>query len=311
MSTSHPGPSIEGVVFPTLTLLTIILSIAPFIWHIKNRNLAASSLIFWIVLLDMFYFINALIWPNDNLDSWWRGYGLCDFEVKLQVAVTIGIPTSLVCVMRNLAKVLDTDRTVLRPTTAQRRRQYAIDSLLCFGAPIYMIIIHYIVQNIRYYIFTISGCVPGFDNSWPSIVLVHIWSPFFSVVTVYYSSELRHPTLGEKEILTRPSHRSTPHAQIPQRLCRHPQCLKFRSYQIPLPTALLYVLDPHCAGASSPVLCPLQKYDLHSRAIQLESGTWTSVVGCHSDSDRRNSDVRSLDPARGGLYSLRVLWAGE
>ncbi len=177
--------------FPFLTLLTILLSIAPFIWHIKHRNLPASSLVFWIVLVDIFYFINALIWPNDDLDSWWRGYGLCDLEVKLQVAATIGIPTSLVCIMRNLARVLDTSRTVLQPSPAQRRRQYAIEALLCFGAPVYMIIAHYVVQNVRYYIFGISGCVPSFDNSWPSIVLIEIWSPFFSVVAVYYSSKLR------------------------------------------------------------------------------------------------------------------------
>jgi pheromone a factor receptor len=191
MAGSNNGPSIEGVVFPFLTLLTILLSIAPFIWHIKHRNLPASSLVFWIVLVDIFYFINALIWPNDDLDSWWRGYGLCDLEVKLQVAATIGIPTSLVCIMRNLARVLDTSRTVLQPSPAQRRRQYAIEALLCFGAPVYMIIAHYVVQNVRYYIFGISGCVPGFDNSWPSIVLIEIWSPFFSVVAVYYSSKLR------------------------------------------------------------------------------------------------------------------------
>ena len=183
------GPSIAGVVFPLLTFFTILLSIAPLVWHVRNRNLAASSLIFWIVFNNIFYFINAIIWPNDDLDSWWRGYGLCDFEVKLQLAVTIGVPTSLVCIMRRLAKVLDTNQTVLQPTRAQRTRQYVIEIMLCFGAPVYMVIIHYIVQNVRYYIFAISGCVPSLDDSWPSIVLIEIWSPFFSVVAVYYSSK--------------------------------------------------------------------------------------------------------------------------
>ena len=200
MATPIEGPSIAGVVYPLLTLLTILLSIAPLIWHIKNRNLAASSLICWIVLNNIFYFINALVWPNDDLDSWWRGYGLCDLEVKLQVAVTIGIPASLVCIMRNLAAVLDTSRTVLQPTPAQWRRRYAIESLLCFGAPIYMIIIHYVVQNIRYYIFAISGCVPGFDDSWPSILLVEVWSPFFNIVAAYYSSKSGH--LAYCQVLT-------------------------------------------------------------------------------------------------------------
>ena len=179
----------EAVVVPALAFLTILFCIPPFAWHVKNRNIAASSLIFWIVLTNLFNFVNSLIWANDDLDSWWHGYVLCDIEVKLMNAANVGIPASVAAIMRSLALVLDTDRTVLRPTSAQRRRRLALDILLCFGAPAYMILVHYFVQNIRYYIFAISGCVPSFDNSWPSIALVHIWSPFFSLVDVYYSSK--------------------------------------------------------------------------------------------------------------------------
>ncbi|KAL8814796.1 MAG: hypothetical protein Q9191_008518 [Dirinaria sp. TL-2023a] len=189
MASVEAGPSDEGKLFSVLTLLTTLLSLPPFFWHIKNRNLAASSLVFWIILTNILYFINSLIWPSDNLDGWWRGYGLCDIEVKLQVAATVGIPAALVFLMRNLARVLDTNRTVLQPKPAQRKRQIAIELLLCCGAPVYVIIVHYIVQDARYYIFAIAGCVVPFDNSWPSIVLVQIWSPFLSVVAAYYSSE--------------------------------------------------------------------------------------------------------------------------
>ena len=178
----------EAVVVPTLAFLIILFCIPPFVWHVKNRNLAASSLVFWIVLTNLFNFVNSLIWTNDDLDAWWRGYVLCDIEVKLMNAANVGIPSSVTAIMRSLALVLDTERTVLRPTSAQRKRKLALDILLCFGGPAYVILVHYFVQNIRYYIFAISGCVPGFDNSWPSIVLVHIWSPVFSLVDVYYSS---------------------------------------------------------------------------------------------------------------------------
>ena len=189
MASAQAGPSAQGISYSVLTLLTTLLSLPPFFWHIKHRNLAASSLVFWIILTNLLYFVNSLIWPSDNLQAWWRGYGLCDIEVKLQVAAAVGIPAALVCVLRNLARVLDTDRTVLQPTPAQRRRLLAIDLLLCFGAPIYVIIVHYVVQSLRYYIFAISGCVAAFDNSWASIVLIQMWSPVFSVVAVYYSSK--------------------------------------------------------------------------------------------------------------------------
>lgn len=91
--------------------------------------------------------------------------------------------------MRDLAKVLDTERTVLSLTRVQRRRQIAIDCLLCFGGPIYAMAIHYVVQASRYYIFAISGCTSSFDRSWVKLVLVLIWPPILCIVDVYYSSK--------------------------------------------------------------------------------------------------------------------------
>ena len=117
-----------------LAYLTIILCIPLFVWHVKNRNLAASSLVFWIVL---FNFVNSLIWTDDNLDGWRRGYVLCDVEVKLINAANVGFPSSLFAVMRRLALVLDTSKTVVQPTSAQRKRKLIIDALLCASDRLY------------------------------------------------------------------------------------------------------------------------------------------------------------------------------
>lgn len=40
-------------------------------------------------------------------------------------------------------KVLDTENTVLVPSTSKRRKQLAFELFLCFGIPLYMISIHY------------------------------------------------------------------------------------------------------------------------------------------------------------------------
>lgn len=222
MESTDIGLSPAGILFVVLSLLTTLFSIPPFYWHIKHRNLAASALIFWIIIVNCFYFINALIWPDDNLDNWWYGSGFCDLEVKLQVAAGQGIPASLICIMRNLARVLDTSRTVLQPTSAQRRRRIIVDCLLCFGAPVYAMLAHLIIQDARYYIFAIAGCLPSYDNSWPSIVLIHIWSPIGAVIAVYYSSKSSTNAYLVAEMLTSPSCHSLPHAQVSQGLRCHP-----------------------------------------------------------------------------------------
>lgn len=179
-----------AVVIPVLAGATMVMNIAPFIWHIKNRNLAAASLVFWIILLLLFDFMNALIWPKDDIANWFKGFVLCDMEVKIMLGATVGIPGSIASIMRNLAMVLDTDKPIISYTAAQRRRKLMVDILFSFGFPAYMMAIHYIVQPSRYYIYSIAGCVVSSDPSWPSIILVWIWPSVLSLIGVIYSGEM-------------------------------------------------------------------------------------------------------------------------
>lgn len=179
-----------AVVVPTLACVTMVINIAPFIWHVKHRNLSAASLVFWLVLMLFFDFINALIWPTDDIANWFKGFVLCDIEVKLLLGATVGIPGSLASIMKNLAMVLDTDKPIISRTAAQRRRKLTIDILFSFGFPAYMMAMHYVVQPSRYYIYSIAGCVVSFDDSWPTVVLLWIWPSVLSLIGVIYSGEM-------------------------------------------------------------------------------------------------------------------------
>ncbi len=178
-----------AVVLPLLAFLAIVLIIPPGVWHARNRNVAACSLLFWITLSNVFVFINALIWPTDDISRWWNGVGLCDIQVKLTWAFSVGAACSLACIMRNLSRVLDVDRSATRSGSASRKRQTIIDLLWCFACPIFVMAVDYIVQSNRYYIFTIAGCTPAIDESWLAIVLVLMWAPLFCVIASYYCSK--------------------------------------------------------------------------------------------------------------------------
>lgn len=180
------GRSPGAIAVTILSFFALLLCIPPFVWHIKSRNVAAATLVAWVILANIFIFINANIWPRDDLSNWWNGIGLCDVEVRLQNAASIGITGALACIFRSLSMVLDTDNTVLAPTTAQRRRRLAFEIFFCFVAPAYMIGIYYIVQNGRYYIVGITGCAPAFDQSWLSIALVFVWPVVFCLIDAYY-----------------------------------------------------------------------------------------------------------------------------
>ncbi|KAL8711786.1 MAG: hypothetical protein Q9225_007068 [Loekoesia sp. 1 TL-2023] len=175
-----------SIAFPTLALVALLLDIPPLVWHIKNRNVAACNLISWTIFANLCNVVNAIIWPTDNVSSWFPGFVLCDMEAKLLLAATIGISGSLACIMRALAKVLDTENTIIVPTKKQRYRELMTTALLCFGGPTYIILIHYVVQPSRYYILAICGCTTSLDNSWPSIVLVIIWPVILCLTATYY-----------------------------------------------------------------------------------------------------------------------------
>lgn len=185
----YTGPAIysSAVAVAILCGLAVFLDIPPFIWHARNHNFAAASLVLWVILINLMYFVNAIIWPNDDVATWFSGIILCDIEIKLQVGSWVAIVGSLACIMRNLARVMDTEAGIFVPTKAQRIRQRAVDITLCFGFPVLIIALSCIPQYYRYFLVGINGCVPAFDESWPTIAIIYIWPPILSLVDTYYA----------------------------------------------------------------------------------------------------------------------------
>ncbi|GLI75158.1 a-factor receptor [Penicillium ochrochloron] len=175
-----------ATVVPVLSFFSIAVCITPLILHAKNRNLPAASLICWTILLNLFNIINAFIWPTDNVDLWWDGAGLCDVEVKLMVGSYVAFPGALVGIFRGLAIVLDTASATLVPSKTQRWRKRAVELLFCVVVPIIAMITHIVWQKSRYLLFSISGCVNNFDESWVSLVLAYMWPPIICLIAAYY-----------------------------------------------------------------------------------------------------------------------------
>ncbi|MCJ1331300.1 a-factor receptor [Thelotrema lepadinum] len=183
----YDSPSGGSVLLVTLSFFALFLSVPALVWHIKNRSLPASSLILWIVLENVFNIINALIWPNDNVTTWWIGEGYCDINIKLDAAANIGLLGSLCCILKSLAKALDTDNARLMLTPAKRQRTMLLEIFYCIGFPIVFAVLGFIIQPYRYYVFAIAGCVPPFSDSWLTVMIYYVWPPIFCVINAYYS----------------------------------------------------------------------------------------------------------------------------
>ena len=178
-----------AVLLPALAFPAWILTIPPLVFHYGQQNLPATSLVLWLMFMNFFNSINPLIWPRDNIDEWFSGNVLCDIEVRLYIGAAVGLGASIAMTFRRLAIVMDTSNITIAPSRSHRIREKVFEALWCWGYPILMIIIYYIVQPIRYYVFGISGCVSAYNLSWVSIVLSAMWPPITICFAAYYAGK--------------------------------------------------------------------------------------------------------------------------
>ncbi|KAF2208467.1 hypothetical protein CERZMDRAFT_19034, partial [Cercospora zeae-maydis SCOH1-5] len=176
-----------AIVFSAFSLLVALIICPPLTWHFRNRNIGATVLVACALYANFQSFVNAIIWSHDDISSWYTGEGLCDVEVKLQVVLQNALPAAISCILRALAKVMDTERSSWGITKSQRRRGYAIDLICCIGIPLLQIPFHWIVQPFRYYVFGITGCYASLSISWPMVVLILMPPLLWTLLDVYYS----------------------------------------------------------------------------------------------------------------------------
>ncbi|KAI6874299.1 hypothetical protein KC338_g1254 [Hortaea werneckii] len=177
----------SAIVFAFFSLLVTFLIIPPLVQHWRNRNIGATLCVFYAMIMNLMAFINAVLWPNDDLEHWYNGSGLCDVEVKLQIAWSVAAPATFICVLRALANAMNTERLSLSKTKAQRWRGYAIDLTLCVGIPLLSMIFHFIVQSKRYFLYGISGCVPTATQSYLTVGLIYIPPLLLVLVDAYFA----------------------------------------------------------------------------------------------------------------------------
>jgi pheromone a factor receptor len=176
-----------AIIFPLLAFPSWILCIPPLVWHFSQRNVAAGSLILWVILLNLFNSINPLIWPRDNLTEWWSGSIWCDINVRVQIGAQVGMVASIAMILRKLAIVMDTRNMTVSCNRGSRIRSQILEFAWCCGYPFALIIVYYTVQSIRYFIYAIEGCISGYHVSWASVVLGAMWAPLTMVAGVYYA----------------------------------------------------------------------------------------------------------------------------
>jgi pheromone a factor receptor len=195
-TTINPHPfTLTSIYLPLFALVAILLSLPPLIWHAKNKNIAATCLIFWLILLNTNNFLNPLIWPTDDWAHAWMGRGYCDTQIRIIVgAINGAIPACVLAISRALAKALNTKRQVVSHDRRSKMREMVFEGVLGLGVPTFFMVAYWFVQDVRYYILPIYGCDGGFDASWVSVVMFFVPPVIMALISAYYTSKPSFPS---------------------------------------------------------------------------------------------------------------------
>ena len=192
----------QGVILAVLAPFVFILNFPPLIWHLRNRNTAAISMVFWVMLMNFLSVLNVIIWPYIDMRDMYDGQGLCDVEVKLLGARTAGLNAAVLCLLRALAAVLNVDKNLLGPSKAQKRWNTAVEIAWCVGLPLLTMVLQYIVQLNRFALLGVSGCQPMSLTSWTGFVLILLPPMVANAIALYYASEFTYPSVCSNLFLT-------------------------------------------------------------------------------------------------------------
>lgn len=162
------------ILVAALAFPSCLLSIFPLIAHVRSTNFAAIVLILATMILNLQNFVNALVWPKNNLENYWDGRILCDIQVKLFIGLSMSVTGAIVSILRQTAIILDTNSMTLSPSHRQRVLKATFEGTVCVLIPAIMMTAHYVVQSERYWILPVVGCTAAFDNNWVTVILMFV-----------------------------------------------------------------------------------------------------------------------------------------
>lgn len=185
---TSPGLTANLVCRVLFAIVANLVCLVPLRLFYRSGELAAMVFILNVEVKNLQTIINALIWRNDDISSWWPGYGLCDVDPYIHNASVSLFATCLLAIIRNLASRVDVMR--VSPMTAQEKRRHNLtQALIMFPIPIISIAWMWPLTSQRYLVGTLMGCSWVSDSSWPYLVFFILPPPILAFITSGYASK--------------------------------------------------------------------------------------------------------------------------
>lgn len=154
----------------------------------KNGEFAASVLCMVTMTLNVYYVVNALIWRNDNVQTWYDGRGWCDLQIYTVYPIQTIYAACFFTIMRNVATRVGMMRATVLNSSEKRRRNLR-EALILFTIPLLQVIMTYFVLEQRFNVATLIGCRNIYHRSWVYVPIFNMPIPIFTILAVFFSSK--------------------------------------------------------------------------------------------------------------------------
>ncbi len=171
-----------------LSLISLFVTWVParLLW--RTGEFAGTVFCVMLLVLNLITVVNALIWRNDDVRTWWKGDGWCDILTYTFFALHTAFNISLFEIMRGLAGKVSLSR-VDRMSPSERRRERINSALVIFTFPVIQVALTYFSTISRYNIATLVGCGAVYYPSWIYLVFYIIPTPVFALLAAIMAGE--------------------------------------------------------------------------------------------------------------------------
>ncbi|KAH6627867.1 pheromone A receptor-domain-containing protein [Chaetomium tenue] len=185
----YTSPSLQVNLFfrVFLGLVSLFVTWVParLLW--RNGEFAGAVICIMLLVLNLITVINALIWRDDNVQTWWAGQGWCDIMTYTYFAMHTAFNICMFEIMRGLASKISLSRAD-KPTRSERRRQRIVSALVIFTVPVIQVILTYFTTFGRYNVSTLIGCSAVYYPNWLYLVFYILPTPVFAVGAAYMAA---------------------------------------------------------------------------------------------------------------------------
>ncbi|KAK0212974.1 pheromone A receptor-domain-containing protein [Desarmillaria ectypa] len=180
--------------FAVFSVVLFLLVLVPTPCHAQPWNLGTLFFIFWLASSLIILFIDSV---GATAADW------CDFSLRILIASSVGIPTSLMTITRRIWCISQLDGPL---QSSQMSFSAILDIFLCVIIPVSGTLTQYAAQAHRFDIFLDAGCLPFTYDVALSITFVNAPSLTLSLITVGFSVA----SLGTYKYLRPVSHKYSP-----------------------------------------------------------------------------------------------------